>query len=67
MAKKLKSLTDHNKEKLVDIQAKKSLKGNDIACPDCGKELMDSGGGMDRVMMQYYVECNKCGFQGLRY
>ena len=64
----LKSLKDHNKEKLADIQAKqKQLKGNGIACPDCGKELFDSS---ETVLLsnppQYEVEC-KCGFQGLRY
>ena len=70
MPKKLKPLQTHNRDKLADILAKqKKLKGNGIACPDCGKELMGSGQGMvlASLPVQYPVECNKCGFQGLRY
>lgn len=68
MTKKLKSLTEYNKEKqqLYSTSLDSSLNG--IECPECGSELRDS-----RPMVSLTswppkkeVHCNSCGYTRYR-
>ena len=66
--RKLKSLENHNRDKLAANKARLRLQTNGIACPDCGEELVDS---LPRVaikeLRQYAVQCLKCEYHGFRY
>ena len=63
----LKTLEEHNRQ--YEIGAMKVLvPGNGIACPTCGKELVDSN--PNEVLLSYpaqmRVVCPACGWRGLR-
>lgn len=64
----LKSLEGHNKEAREHYRdMDKYPRSNGLACPNCGRELMDS----DPMMLtssppQRNVHCSGCGFIGYR-
>jgi predicted RNA-binding Zn-ribbon protein involved in translation (DUF1610 family) len=67
--KKLKSLKEHNDDVLNKfVRPSKNITG--IACPECGKELRNSGYPVFvecSQRIQFPVHCPKCGWSGSRY
>lgn len=65
----LESLDDHNKTRLEVF--KLTIEGipNGIACPSCGKELMDSVPSVCLTTWppQYSTHCPACGYTGTRF
>lgn len=64
--KKLKTLEQHNEEKLKFYQPKHTYNG--IACPQCGEELTDTN---PQVILSSYppqkrINCIKCSYTGYR-
>jgi hypothetical protein len=69
--KKLKSLEESNAEsrRLAFAMNDNSPKPNGIACPKCGKELMDTNpmSTLTSNPLQKNVHCPKCEYSGYRY
>jgi predicted RNA-binding Zn-ribbon protein involved in translation (DUF1610 family) len=66
----LVSLQEHNKRHLPPLPwAKAAPVFNGIACPECGKELVDTD--PDRALLtypiQYRIHCPSCGYSGTRF
>lgn len=67
----LKSLNDFNNERLAvhDAENTVPLIKNGIACPSCGKELVDSN--PNQMLLtdppQKQIECGSCEYTGHRY
>lgn len=64
----MKTLAQHNADKLKEhIEANTYPKLNNIACPECGCELMD---GDDRFSMsdppKRNIKCSRCSYVGYR-
>ena len=64
---KLKTLEEHNTEALKPKVEPKY--NNGIACPNCGKELIDSNPYLILTSNppQTATKCLNCGYQGSRY
>jgi hypothetical protein len=64
--KKLKTLDEYNREKMMASDYENS--GNGIACPSCGKELVDSQPGVALLTdpQRYAINCPACFWSGLR-
>lgn len=64
----LKTLAEANAEAFARFVAAQTVKGNGIACPDCGGEMVDLD---DRILLssppQIRVHCEACGFTGTRF
>jgi hypothetical protein len=70
-SKPLKSLKDHNKERLESYwrdMGDDSPVPNGISCPECEKELMDTN--PLTVLLTYppkkSIHCESCGYKGYR-
>lgn len=65
---KLKSLAEHNTNRLADMSNSNMPIKNSIACPQCGLELWDSNPMMSLASMppQRNIHCD-CGYRGYRY
>jgi len=61
----MKTLYEHNRE--IWDQFVKEHRPNGLACPKCGKELVDVGVIQLAQPPQYGVLCESCGFTGDRY
>ncbi|DBA35132.1 TPA_asm: hypothetical protein vir515_00047 [Caudoviricetes sp. vir515] len=63
------SLEEHNSQIIWDADFETKNAPNNIACPNCGTELVD----VDRKMIlasnppQYEIKCPNCGYHGYRY
>jgi len=65
----MRTLEEHNDEVLDFVKRMTSYpKPNDIACPKCGEELMDTD---NRVLTsnppQRNIHCPSCGYRGYRF
>ena len=63
------SLEDHNRSRAQQIgQFGSTLIPNGIACPECGRELVDSTPNMVLATWpaQYRVHCPSCNYTGTR-
>jgi len=67
MAKRLKTLDEHNKSRHLSAWLDAGPKRNGIACPICGKELWDTDPTMTLTNdpPQKTVHCD-CGWTGYR-
>ncbi len=66
--KPLVSLEDHNTKQrdLYARHARRHAKPNGIACPDCGRELVDTSPNFTLLSVppKKHVGCNRCGYRG---
>lgn len=64
----LKSLDDHNRQRLADAIASRKPRPNGIACPQCGAELLDSDPSacLTSNPPKTYVHCDACEYRGYR-
>ena len=66
----MKTLEEHNKEQEERYRVANGTapRANGIACPDCGKELMDSCPVIILTSMppQKNIHCPYCGYRGYR-
>lgn len=63
MTKKLITLEEHNNNARQIPQAQ----GNGIACPNCGRELFDTGVSLMSYPPQYKIYCRECNYNGIRW
>ena len=65
----LTPLEEHNRRKQLPLMGTRPSMPNGIACPNCGKELMDSN--PDYALLthpiQYRVHCPHCDWSGTRF
>lgn len=65
----LTPLEEHNRRKQIPLMGTRPSMPNGIACPNCGKELMDSS--PDYALLthpiQYRVHCPHCDWSGTRF
>lgn len=68
MEKKLKTLEEHNKERIAVHKQRNSIHFNGIACPKCGEELIDSNPGETLLSSppKKNINCPNCGYRGTR-
>jgi len=68
MIKKLKTLEEHNRGMINDEVIDNSPVLNNIACPQCGKELYDSRPLMILTSLpaQKEIHCESCNWTGFR-
>lgn len=69
--KKLKSLEDHNNEKLnwgYDFYGNSPVP-NGIACPECGEEMVDSNPmvTLASIPPKKNIDCPSCGHKDFRF
>ena len=70
-AMELKSLAEHNTH-MQNLQMWDSIvqsRPNGIACPECGKELLDTNPNFALLTspVQYRVHCSDCDYTGTRF
>jgi len=70
-AMELKSLAEHNTH-MQNLQMWDSIvqsRPNGIACPECGKELLDTNPNFALLTspVQYRVHCSACDYMGTRF
>jgi hypothetical protein len=65
----LQSLDDYNKDRLDAFKLTEKPHPNGIACPKCGKELLDSNSSVCLTSWppQYSTHCPACGYTGTRF
>jgi hypothetical protein len=65
----LQSLDDYNKDRLDAFKLTEKPHPNGIACPKCGKELLDSNPSFCLTSWppQYSTHCPACGYTGTRF
>lgn len=64
------SLREHNARRQQPVYFPSSEPvPNGIACPECGKELVDSTPGVALLThpIQYRIHCPSCGYSGTRF
>lgn len=65
----MKTLEEHNKEALEEFMKKRRPPPNGIACPQCGKELVDDNPSLTLMSCppQKNIHCEFCDFKGTRF
>lgn len=64
----MKTLEEHNAERMQKYTLIGKPHANNIACPQCGAELLDSNPGVTLASFpaQKEIHCDACGFRGYR-
>jgi len=67
----LKALDEHNAERVAAYELASAPRPNGIACPECGKELVDTDATVKsapflRVMPYVVTHCPACDYYGER-
>lgn len=65
----MQTLDQHNQQALGMFQLNIQPHPNGIACPRCGKELLDTNPNFALLTspVQYRVHCSACDYVGTRY